>query len=224
MPYIDLRTDKAGLAMIETVRKNFESYAKKEIEKAKLSRTMQSMIGYSSNKHYKQIVSRNDLKNCPVRVDDVKNAKIIFGPYRPGLKGWTTRKPPKRVNSERVHVPREYYKLNKFVTIGADVMFVAGVPFFVTYSRKIKFTTGEFLPRRTARQLATSLKKVLCLYARGGFIVRLCLMDREFEPVKDLVPLVEINTTAAREHVGLIERRIRVVKEKQEPLAVCFRS
>ena len=40
------------------------------------------------------------------------------------------------------------------------------------------------------------------------------MMDREFEPVKDLVPLVEINTTAAREHVGLIERRIRVIKEK----------
>ena len=84
----------------------------------------------------------------------------------------------------------------------------------MTHPRKIKFTTVEFLPRRTARQLANSLKKVLYLYARGGFIVRLCLMDREFEPVKDLVPIVEINTTAAREHVGLIERRIRVVKEK----------
>ena len=50
-------------------------------------------------------------------------------------------------------------------------------------------------------------------------------MDREFEPGKDLVPLVEINTMAVREHVGLIERRIWVVKEKnQEPLAACIRS
>jgi len=46
MPYIDLRTDKAGLAMIETVRKNFESYEKEEIEKAKLSRAVQSMVGH----------------------------------------------------------------------------------------------------------------------------------------------------------------------------------
>ena len=44
--------------------------------------------------------------------------------------------------------------------------------------------------------------------------MRLVLMDMEFEKVKDLVPLVEINTTAAREHVGLIERKIRHVKEK----------
>ena len=29
VPYIDLRINKVGLAMINTVRKNFESYAKK---------------------------------------------------------------------------------------------------------------------------------------------------------------------------------------------------
>ena len=128
---------------------------KKEIENAKLSRNVQSKIGHPSNEHFKQIVSRKDLKNCPIAVDDVKNAKAIFGPYLPGLKGWSTRKTPKRVSDERVHIPREYYHLSKFVTIGADVMFVAGVPFFVTYSRKIKFTTAEFLPRRTARQLSS---------------------------------------------------------------------
>ena len=98
-----------------------------------------------------------DLKNCPIDVDHVKNAKVIFGPYQPSLEGWSTQKTPKRVSSERFHTPREYHKLNKSMTIGADVMFMAGVPFVVTHHRKITCTTGEFLPRRTARQLATSL-------------------------------------------------------------------
>ena len=40
MPYIDLYTTKPGLVMIDTVCKNFESYAKKEIEKVKLSCTV----------------------------------------------------------------------------------------------------------------------------------------------------------------------------------------
>ena len=39
-------------------------------------------------------------------------------------------------------------------------------------------------------------------------------MDREFEKVRDLVPLVEVNTTAAREHVAVIEQKIRHVKER----------
>ena len=77
----------------------------------------------------------------------VKKTNVIFGPYQPGLKGWNTQTTPKHVTSERVHIPTEYYKLNKFMTLGADVMFVAGVQFFVTYSRKITFNTGEFLPR-----------------------------------------------------------------------------
>ena len=48
--------------MIVTVRKNFESYVKKEIVKARLSCTVQSMIEHPPNKYYKQIVSRNGLK------------------------------------------------------------------------------------------------------------------------------------------------------------------
>ena len=39
-------------------------------------------------------------------------------------------------------------------------------------------------------------------------------MDMELVKVKDLVPLVEMNTTAAREHMGVIENKIRHMKEK----------
>ena len=46
MPSISLRNNKVGMAMIETVNDNFESYAKKEIEKTKLSCTVQSMVGH----------------------------------------------------------------------------------------------------------------------------------------------------------------------------------
>ena len=66
------------------------------------------------------------------------------------------------------------------MTIAADVMFVAGVPFFVTHSRKIDFTTVEYLPNRTARQLANALRTVMFIYARGGFLVRLVVMDMGF--------------------------------------------
>ena len=37
-------------------------------------------------------------------------------------------------------------------------------------------------------------------------------MDMEFEKLKDRMPYVVLNTTAAREHVGEIEWKIRVVK------------
>ena len=48
----------------------------------------------------------------------------------------------------------------------------------------------------------------------GFFLVRHALMDREFEKVRDLVPLVEVNTTAAHKHVAAIERKIWHVNER----------
>ena len=81
----------------------------------------------------------------------------------------------------RCEIPRDFYQLNKFVTLTADVMFVCGFPFLVTYSRSIKFTTTEYIPTRTAGQLAKSLMKVVYGYARGGFVVNLMLVDMEFE-------------------------------------------
>ena len=94
-----------------------------------MSHTVQSMIRHSLNTHYRQKVSLKDLETILIDIGEVKSAKVIFGPHRLGLKGWNTLKSPKRVSSERVHIPREYYKLNKFLTIDADVIFVAGVPF-----------------------------------------------------------------------------------------------
>jgi hypothetical protein len=40
------------------------------------------------------------------------------------------------------------------------------------------------------------------------------LMDNEFEKLKDHVPMLVLNIPAASEHVGEIERKIRVIKER----------
>jgi hypothetical protein len=43
-------------------------------------------------------------------------------------------------------------------------------------------------------------------------------MDGEFEKVRDLIPRVECNTTAAKEHVSEAERTIRTIKERTRGL------
>ena len=64
--------------------------------------------------------------------------------------------------------------------------------------------------------------KVVYGYARGGFVVNLSLMDMEFKKTKDELPLVEVNTTAAREHAPEIDRRIRIVKERAKRATLDF--
>jgi hypothetical protein len=39
-------------------------------------------------------------------------------------------------------------------------------------------------------------------------------MDNEFKKLQNLVPILAINTTVAREHVPEVERKIRLIKER----------
>ena len=84
----------------------------------------------------------------------------------------------------------------------ADFIFVNEIPFFTTLSRDIRFGTAEHFPSRTTKKLAKSLMKIVKLYALVGFFVINVLMDGEFEKVKPEVELIDINISAAREHVG----------------------
>ena len=66
--------------------------------------------------------------------------------------------------------------------------------------------TCEHVPNRKAAQLSSFHKKIIDIYARGGFTVRNIMMDMEFEKIKDEkgIELIDVNATAAREHVGEI--------------------
>jgi hypothetical protein len=102
--------------------------------------------------------------------------------------------------------------------ITAEVMSINGIAFLTTLSQKLQLSTVEQLPSRTATKLSNSLTKIVRLYARTGFIVRIIMMDQEFDKVEDACDMVEINTTAAHEHVGKIKHFIRTIKERSRAL------
>jgi hypothetical protein len=98
------------------------------------------------------------------------------------------------------------------------MMFVNGMAFLTTLSRKLQLATVEQLPLRMATQLSNSLIKIVKLYACIGFIVRVIMMDQEFDRVKEACDMVEINTTVAHKHVGEIKWFIRTIKERSRTL------
>ena len=58
------------------------------------------------------------------------------------------------------------------------------------------------------------LNKIVNVYAREGFTVKVALMDTEFDKIKDKSKIVTINTAAPREHVPETERAIRDIKNR----------
>ena len=83
--------------------------------------------------------------------------------------------------------------------------------------------TVEHTPSRKASALADSLKKIIKIYGRGGFMVNLILMDQEFDKIVDRMDMAIVNTTAAREHVTDAERGIRTIKDSGRCTVAEFR-
>jgi hypothetical protein len=117
------------------------------------------MVGYLTERDFKNMVSSNMIRNFPVTPADISAANKICGPNVASMKGKTVRATQEPVLREYVEVPKERIDLNKYITITADVMFVDGLRFMITSSRKIKFTTTEYVAKRTKANLINSLKK-----------------------------------------------------------------
>jgi hypothetical protein len=224
MPFIDMNNlhehvrgfrQTESLVCVETVRGQMEGFTKEQVQRATEARNAVAMMAHPPVEKLKRLVSTtNVIKNIPFDAQDLTNSDIIFGKDRGAIRGKTTRKKPSRVRPVMISIPRDLYEHIKNVTLAADVMFCNGLPFFVTISRDIKLIMVEFLPSRTVDSLCSKLMKVLKVYRRGGFAVRTCLMDMEFKPLVDEFEEATINVTAAREHVGDVERAIRFIEEQ----------
>jgi len=213
MPYLDIRENHEALVLIQTVRKNFGKFTERQVNRAIAARDMQARMAHPTDESFKQMVSGKTLDNCSIVASDVTNAQTIFGPNCPGLKEKIVRQRPERIEPEYLGIPRDFYRLHHFVTLTADVMFVNGLAFFTSLGRDIRFGTAEHVPSWAAKQLAKSLMKIVKLYALGGFAVRTVIMDGEFKKMKPEVEL-DVNISAAREHVGEIERYHKTLKER----------
>jgi hypothetical protein len=120
---------------------------------------------------------------------------------------------PAPVVADYVAVPLQLVEASKAVTLASEVFFMDGMAFLVTISRRIKFVMAEHVPVRRATSLSKHLSRVLLMYVRAGFRIRCNLMDGENEKIKGLMPTVECNMTAAKEHMSEAKRTICMIKE-----------
>ena len=79
MPYLDMR-DKQAVALLNTVRDNFEGYTKRQIQKAIEARKLQAKLAYPTDEKLMEMVSGSGFKNCDTTASDVKVSKAVFWP------------------------------------------------------------------------------------------------------------------------------------------------
>ena len=131
---------------------------------------VQEIIGHPMDTKFKHMERKKLMINLPVKVEDVTNALYIFGLELEGVQGKTARTKTDHVNMEVLQIPRDFYKLRKFVTFTAGVMVVNVMDFLTKIPRNIILFTSIHVPSGMIAQLINSQKNVK-LYYQGGLII-----------------------------------------------------
>jgi hypothetical protein len=149
---------QADFAFVEIVESNMQLFSKRQIAWADKARSLYATLGFPSKQDFLWILRFNQIKDCPVTIEDAMAAYKIWGPSVAILKGKTVRTKPEPVKTNTVHIPKEIREIHKEVTLTIDIFFVNQIPFFVTLSRSLYFTTMTHLPNRSLGEIFKALK------------------------------------------------------------------
>ena len=122
------------------------------------------------------------------------------------------------VTGNATRIPKQLLQRHKHVLLTADIFFVNQIPFLLTLSHNIDFTSATHLADRKIHTVFKAFKEVWKFYRQRGFKIQALCADGKFSPlaniIGDLPEAPTTNLTAANEHVPEIERRICMIKER----------
>ena len=167
---------------------------------------MYAYLGYLSVKDYKWVIHINNIKNFPVKIQDIDVAHNIWVKSVPDLKVNTTGNKPIPVAGELVQVPENLVKLQTNIQLTSDLFFVDIIPFFLAFIRKICFTAVNHIYNRKLETIFMSFKNIYSYYMKRGFHITTLYADGEFSQLQDMIyenipggP--RLNITSVNEHV-----------------------
>ena len=92
-------------SFISTVASNESSYHRRQVESARLAGKLHRLFGRPSQGMFEKAVSTNQMKNCPITIEDVKPYFSIYGPDVSTLQGKTTKRNSSAVMTHRFLLP-----------------------------------------------------------------------------------------------------------------------
>ena len=102
------------------------------------------------------------------------------------------------------------------VQLYVDIFYLNGIFFLHTKSKPINYITIHKIDKRTSAKISKKLKNVISRYITRGITITDVFADNEFnsEVYQQLVLPASLHICAKGEHVPIIERSIRTVKER----------
>ena len=205
----------SGYSGLQTVKQNMEGFTQKQVKRANLARAGYHMAGAPDMEKFKLAIQGNFFKNCPITVEDVKNAEAIYGPSVSARKGKRRRPTAPKVVDDHIEIPRELIMRNEKLNGYLDCMFINNAIFLTWIDSAVKYRASVALKSRTKTALYEGIDTVLRDYNHATFTIRTIFCDGEFAPVFDPVKDgmgVEMNYCSPGEHEPTAERNNQALK------------
>ena len=195
---------------VNTVLKNEEGMSRREREKNRRCIRLISDAGYND---VKEMLAHGMITECEETSTEVAAALRAHGYPAGWHQGKTVTKSSKLPRIE----PALPY-LIKQQDLEVDLMFTAGVGFLISVSRPLGMTVITHIGGKGAQILRKAMQVVLKLYEQRGFQLRRVSVDGESGIIQlgDWLAThsIQLDPRAPGEHVKLVERKIRVIKER----------
>eukprot|EP00536_Pseudo-nitzschia_multiseries_P004997 jgi/Psemu1/11500/gm1.11500_g len=195
---------------ITTLEENKKNYSGLDYRRALKATKFQNTINLTT-KELASLVDNKLIPNYPVTCTNLIVANGIFSKSLATLKGHTTCHAEEHVRPPEITLmPPAMMDQYSNVEIGAEMMFMNGIWFFINISRHIQFATVETISNAKAGMLTSCINNVRQTYAKRGFTVINAAMDKQFEPVRHQLEEISItpNYATRDEHCTLPFRKL----------------
>ena len=206
---------------LQTIKGNELLMTNKERDRAKAARELQEYLGWPSTQEYINIINGNEIRNADVTVDDIKRALTLFGEPTACLRGKMTRRRPLSHDTlEFVQQPLPIQLHDKRVELYVDLYKFAGTWFIIMESSRIKYIDIEVATSQSIEHLIQHVTNEIDKYSARGLQISGVHVDNQFykSEFERAIKPANLIPYAAEEHVSIIERRIRTVKERMRSI------
>ena len=197
-------------------------YTKADTVKAKTARSLQKAMMWPSSNMMKQFIKNGLITHTSISERDFDAADEIFGAAPEQVKGKSTAPSQKRDTSSQVQLNDIKFDIDKRIKLYIDIMYISGIFFLHTKSKDLDYITIHYLPDKKIPTIAKKLKYVVKRYISRGFTITDVFGDNEFnhDKYRSLFMPANLHVCATGEHVPIIERSIRTVKERARSATV----
>ena len=193
-----------------TVRENKLKYTKREVKRADEAMKLRRRLSFPADD---TIPKMQTIINIPTTRKDLVRSVDIYGKDRNSIRGKATKKKTKTIYMESIYKPSEVPQ-----HMNIDIFFIDGEGYLISVLTPLDYVMISRIKNRTSEALRAAVYHHLATAESEDYQVTHILCDGEkgftafFNALRTAGYL--INPAGPGQHVPVVERKIRVVKER----------